>query len=508
MKYLEVAACVVATVLADLRWLRVAQREHYLPGTVERFANRWWYGQPLNLVLYSLALAAFVVSARFRVASLVLAGIIAAGPVGLGIRGRTSKLAWTRRLKTLAATAGGLQLIFFAIGFAAGAPVFIACLVAALSHAIVDLALLIRAPFEQRTAKVFVAQAQKRLQSVGPKVVGITGSYGKTSTKNYVAHLLSGSKTVFATPASFNNRAGICRAINEQLSPGTDVFVAEMGTYGFGEIAELCTIAPPDVAAFTAVGPVHLERFGSEAAIIAAKSEIFQDAKVCVLNVDDERLDFLAGRLETDGKKVWRCGSSASEVEQQVHVAGGDGSFTVTVEGTEIARIENVEAAPTNIACAVAVALELGVTATDIAARLGSLPAVAHRQEVTRNPEGPTVIDDTYNANPASVRRGLQLLGRSATEGHRRVVATPGLVELGSRQFAENESFAREIGEVASDVIIIGRTNRKALLSGTSGGGVNVVTVDRLPQAVDWVRTNLGEGDAVLYANDLPDHFA
>src|SRR6202035_5977429 len=98
------------------------------------------------------------------------------------------------------------------------------------------------------------------------------------STKGYAAHLLGGSLTVVASPASFNNRAGLARAVNEHLTQGTEVFVAEMGTYGRGEIAELCSWVRPDVAVITAVGPVHLERFGSEERVLEAKAEILKDA--------------------------------------------------------------------------------------------------------------------------------------------------------------------------------------------------------------------------------------
>ncbi len=125
-----------------------------------------------------------------------------------------------------------------------------------------------------------VARATARLARVAPTVVAITGSFGKTSTKGYVAHLVGGARAVVASPASFNNRAGLARAVNEHLADGTEVFVAEMGTYGRGEIAELCSWICPDVAVITAVGPVHLERFRSEDRILEAKAEILEGRPV------------------------------------------------------------------------------------------------------------------------------------------------------------------------------------------------------------------------------------
>ena len=120
-------------------------------------------------------------------------------------------------------------------------------------------------------------------------IVGIVlgGSYGKTSTKGYLAHLLAGRYSVVASPRSFNNRAGLARTVNELLVPGTDVLIAEMGAYGPGEIAELCRWLPPEVAVITAIGPVHLERFKSLDRTLAAKAEITVGAETVVLNVDD-----------------------------------------------------------------------------------------------------------------------------------------------------------------------------------------------------------------------------
>lgn len=496
--------CLASLVMADLRWLRVAQREHYLANSVARFARRWWMGSPLNVVILILScvlLLASVANAWIAVPALLA---FAVGPVGLSVKGRSSRLVWTRRLKSLAALVVLMQVLYFLVIAVLLGVVLAGFLTLALGHLIVDVALAVASPFEKRAAAKFVDSARTKLASVNPTVVAITGSYGKTSTKQYVAHLVAGTKSVLPTPASFNNRGGISRAINEHLSPGTQVFVAEMGTYGPGEIRELCEFVPPSISVITAIGPVHLERFGSEEAIVRAKSEIFEPAEVCVLNVDDDRLAALATELEQQGKKVIRC---SSQRESDVRVRYDNGSMHVMVGGREIGSVENPNVPPTNLACAVAVALQLEVPETSIAERLVSLPVAKNRQEVSTTPDGLVVIDDTFNANPASVRRGLGLLARSGSEGGRKVVATPGMVELGGRQNAENAAFAAEAAQVATDLVVIGKTNRKALLQGAAGTALNVVVVDRLPQAVQWMRQHVGSGDAVLYANDLPDHF-
>ena len=237
VRSLAVVAALAGAAAGGVRWLRVAQREHYLPGSVSRFAWRWWAIGP-NRVLAAAVALGVVLSGRSPLAALVGAGPLVVGPFGLSLRGRTSKLAWTRRLRTLAAVSAALHLLVVAAGLVAGAGPTVALLAAALTPVLVDAALALTAPLERRLAEPYVRRARARLRQVAPTVVGVTGSYGKTTTKGYIAHLAGATRSVVATPASFNNRAGLARAVNEHLTPGTDVFVAEMGTYSWGETGE------------------------------------------------------------------------------------------------------------------------------------------------------------------------------------------------------------------------------------------------------------------------------
>jgi UDP-N-acetylmuramoyl-tripeptide--D-alanyl-D-alanine ligase len=175
--------------------------------------------------------------------------------------------------------------------------------------------------------------------------------------------------------------------------------------------------------------------------------------------------------------------------------------------GVELATAAGLDAEPTNVACAVAVALELGVPPDVIARRLPGLPTAPSRRQVTASRSGATVIDDTYNANPAGAASALGLLGQLSSDGHRRVVVTPGMVELGERQDSENAHFASAAATVATEVLVVGRTNAPALLAGARAGPAQVVRMPTRDQAVTWVAENVGPGDVVLYENDLPDHF-
>jgi UDP-N-acetylmuramoyl-tripeptide--D-alanyl-D-alanine ligase len=500
------AVAVVALVPAGARWLRVAQREHYIARSVSRFALRWWRSEPANMVLAVLGVAGASASALWPLCALAPAAAAVVGPVHLSVRGRTSRLAFTRRMKTLTGLWAALEAGIVGAGAALGEPALGAAASVVLAPALVDLSLACTAPLERRLSERYVRMAADRLRRVAPTVVAITGSYGKTSTKNHVAHLVSGTSSVVATPRSFNNRAGLARSVNEHLVEGTTVFVAEMGTYGRGEIRALCQWCPPDIAVLTAIGPVHLERFGSEDAILAAKSEIAERARVVVLNVGDRRLEALAGALASTprGPVVVRC--SAEDETADVCVRRKDGAATVVVAGERIASEVPLAPGiqPGNLACAVAVALQLGIPATAAAARIPTLSAVANRLTAGSAPSGVYVIDDTFNSNPAGARAALALLA-GASVGGRRAVVTPGMIELGRRQFEENRAMAHAAAEVATDVVAVGRTNRRALIAGASS--LHPVVVRTRAEAVAWVRSHLGPDDAVLYENDLPDHY-
>ena len=517
-----VAVCTLATAVAALRWWRVAQREHYLAGAATRFALRWWRATPLNAALGLLGLVAGVSSIALHGAGLV-AGVVALGaPLGLSVRGRTSALAWTRRLRTLA---GGTTLVCAiavvppGVGAGLAAAGTALALSAMLLPLFVDLALFALAPLEYRLIGRYVTRATGIVRRVRPTVVAITGSYGKTSTKGYLAHLLADRFAVVASPKSFNNRAGLARTVNEHLVVGTEVLIAEMGTYRPGEIAALCSWLTPRISVITAIGPVHLERFKSLDRTLAAKSEIAASAEVVVLNVDDARLAGLAARLRAEGRRVIGASAGAPAsgvVPGDVVVREEEGKLALEVDGELVGSVPLAAAATlpaaTNAACAAAAALALGCRAEDLLSRLADLPVAENRLARSVTARGVVILDDTFNSNPAGARLALAELARNALPGGRRVVVTPGMVELGPLQVEENAALGAAIAAVASDLVVVARTNRDALIAGAKraiGGGArcSVRAVADRQAAVEWVRATLTEGDVALYENDLPDHF-
>ncbi len=493
-----------------VRWLRVLQREHYEATSLARFLGRWSApavrpaastisGRPITLSV--IVLGVFVVTLIAGTIPLAVTASVLYGwtcPRGLTLRGRTSRLVWTRRLVTVASLASLLAALVVGAGFLARRPWWGGALVVWFVPLVLDLATRLLQPLENSRARGFVERARQRLEQVHPTVVAITGSYGKTSTKNHLLDLLSGDGAVVATPKSFNNRAGLSRAINENLVDGTRVFIAEMGTYGPGEIAALSSWCVPDVAVITAIGPVHLERMGSLEVIEGAKFEITAHARVVIINADDPRLASWPERLHV---RVVRAGTGENA---DVRVREVSEEWVLDVPGHEAQRAPRVLGVNvTNVACAVAAALEMGARVEEMSARLRRLRPVDNRSVVARAASGVMVVDDTFNANPASARAALDLLSTLAVPGRRRVV-TPGLIELGRDQYRENMAFARLVRESGAELICVGRTNAPALCAGYGEG---VRRVDTRESAVQAVRAELGEGDAVLYLNDLPDHY-
>ncbi|MEX1003977.1 MAG: Mur ligase family protein [Acidimicrobiia bacterium] len=495
------AASVLGAAVAAMRWLRVAQREHYLPG-VTRFARLWWGIDGGNRVLFALGVASCLLALVVPPAGLVAVAAALMGPLGLGVKGRTSSLAWTARLRRLAGVAGFLALCLVAIGVWVEAAWFIAAVPLGLPL-VVDAGLRLTASFERSRGNRWVAQAAESLVRIDPTVVAITGSYGKTSTKNLVSHLLGGVRAVTASPASFNNRMGLARAVNEHLAAGTDVFVAEMGTYGPGEIRDLCEWIPPDVAVITALGPVHLERMRSLATIASAKREILEGAPVAVVSVDHPLLAKIATE-EAASRRIVTASGSGNTADV---CATADG--TVVVAGVEVGRFQPERAHPGNVACAVGVLVALDIDLGHVASRLGELPEVAHRRTVGRSERGFDIVDDTFNANPAGARAALELLSGLGRPRGRKVVVTPGMIELGAAQDAANRTFALDASQHGvTDFVVVNRTNRPSLVTGAREAGIaSVIVLDTREEAVRWVRETLAEGDAILYENDLPDHY-
>jgi UDP-N-acetylmuramoyl-tripeptide--D-alanyl-D-alanine ligase len=502
------AAAGAAIAVADFRWLRVMQREHYIAGSCLATARRWARCRPPNASLAVLTAAAGLASlAQFwpvpgAVAAVAAAVGAALFPAGLPLAGKPQRLVWTPRVTRLAACCLALEALVAAGAAALGAPAALGALAAAVP-AVIDAGALLAAPLEVLLARRYKVTARATLARVAPRVIAVTGSYGKTSTKNHIRDLLSGVFEVVASPASWNNAAGLARTVNEYLTPATELLVAEMGTYGPGEIRAMCAWVKPEIGIITAIGPMHLERMKTLDTVTRAKSEILEGTRVAVLNVDDDRLAQLAGQLP--GPEVIRCGTRR-QPGLDLSLERALDSVTVRFRGEVLGAFEARPGVHLgNVACALAAALAAGAPPAKLIGRLGELSVPAHRAAQGVSDSGLIVIDDTYNSNPSGARHALELLDAAVAEPRRRAVITPGMVELGPGQDEENRSLAAAVAKAGAVLVVVGWTNRRALVAGARDG--EVVTVASRAAARDWVRTALSAGDGVLWENDLPNHY-
>jgi UDP-N-acetylmuramoyl-tripeptide--D-alanyl-D-alanine ligase len=503
--WLAALAVLVAAVLAALRWMRVAQREHYAPGEVTTIAGLWLTRRPVNVafgaVILVLATAGFWLD-WFTLVAMVL---LAFWPLGLAVRGRTAKLVWTARAQRAGATVAVLELVLISLAMVVGPS--LAGLVAIATPLIADLGLWVVAPVERKLASRFVDMAAKKLRTVAPRIVAITGSYGKTSTKLYVQRLLSRHEAVLVSPASFNNMMGLSRTVNDQLQVGTSVFVAEMGTYGEGEIRELCAVFSPEVAAITTIGEAHLSRMKDRATIVRAKCEITEGAPSVVVNVDVPELAALADQLAAT-KRVVRCSTDSARSDADVVVSDVDGQWQVQIGAAEFTRLPAPGFGhPINLAIAIGIAtvLDVSLRPEDLA---GELPTAAHRAEALVGENGVLIIDDTYNSNPVGAAKAVTAAGERLREGGRLYTVTPGMVELGAQQAARNAELARlAVARPQYTLVVVGWTNRSALLKGAGEGPGKVLCFEDRDAATAGILVGLGATDVVLYENDLPDHY-
>jgi len=346
------------------------------------------------------------------------------------------------------------------------------------------------------------AVLDRRAATGGLRVVGITGSSGKTGTKDLLAALLAPLGETVAPAGSFNNEIGlpltVCR-----LGPGTRFLVLEYSARGLGHIAALSEIAPPGVAVELNVGTAHLGRFGTRAAVAAAKAELvaaLPSTGVAVLNADDPRT--LAMGRETAARVVTFGRAADAEVRATDVRLDGSGrpAFTLrtAVGAVPVHLAQYGEHLVSNSLAAAAVALEFGATPVEVATGLAAArPASRWRMEVTRTPAGVTVVNDAYNANPESMRAALHALAAMSV-GRRSWAVLGEMAELGPAAAAEHARIGRLAAELGVGRLVVVGAAAAAITAGAADEGLLATRVGDVEAAVALLRTQLAPGDVVL----------
>jgi UDP-N-acetylmuramoyl-tripeptide--D-alanyl-D-alanine ligase len=458
----------------------------------------------------------------------VVAGIVLAG-FGHRIirRPQTKPLVFTPRARRLFAAAlaiPALVLVLAAAAVLAGAPAWVAAAigtVVAVLGVVATPELLFAAdvavrPVQELDNRRFVRRAQDRLAEIDPLVVGITGSFGKTTTKACVAAVAELRGPAYATPASYNTFLGVVRAINEGLSARHRTLIAEMGAYRLGDVAELCDLVHPKIGILTAIGPAHLERFGSLDAIEQAKGELAEGIPAggtFITTADDERCLRTTERTRARVVLFSAAGSETADLRAvDIEMAEGTTRFTmrhgaggVTVRSKLLGR-HNVA----NLLAAAAVGISLDLPLDAIGRALSRVSPPAHRLAPILNRQaGIVVIDDAYNSNPVGAAAALEVL--AAHEAQRRLLVTPGMVELGDREAEENERLGTQAAAVCDLVVLVGEQRSRPIRAGLTAADFpddRIHVVANSSEAEALLAKTTRRGDVVLFENDLPDLYA
>lgn len=441
-----------------------------------------------------------------------------------GNRPRKAKkpLVFTNRVKRLSVTMGillavflGVELFFFYFGRFQTAPRF-TCLIPlflCLTPFLLLLSDYLNQPYEEHINRGFIEEAKKILEGMPDlKVIGITGSYGKTSVKYFLNKILSGKYQVLMTPGNYNTTLGVVITVREQLRAVHEVFICEMGAKNVGDIKEICDLVQPDYGVITSVGPQHLESFLTIENVVKTKFELADavpsSGKV-FLNYDNEYIakhsldkQIITYGIENQESQYRPFDISVSSKGSLFKMKLSDGN--VYEFSTKLIGMHNV----LNIAGAVAVACELEVPPKVILMQVKRLEPVEHRLQLLKHPQG-VIIDDAYNSNPSGAKAALDTL--KEFEGVK-ILVTPGMIELGEKQYECNKEFGRQAAEVSDYIILVGIKQTKPIQDGVREAGFlkdNLFVVSDLQEAMNRVNLIKAEGKQkiILLENDLPDNY-
>ena len=373
---------------------------------------------------------------------------------------------------------------------------------------------IINKPIEKIVVNHYKRLAKSKLNEMtNLKRIAITGSYGKTSCKNALNDILNVKYNSLATEKSFNTMNGLMITINNKLDKFTDIFISEMGAFKRGEIKEKSDFIKPQYGILTTIGTAHLESFGSRENIQKAKFELIDslpDDGVAVLNMDDEyQVNY---KIKSKCKVVWismdnkKADVYASNIKLSNKGTTFDCTFkdsnkTVNLE-TKLLGSANVY----NILEAVAMAYNLGLSLDQIKTGVKRIATIEHRLELKKYGDI-NIIDDAYNSNPVGSSMAVDVLGMMKGK---KIIVTPGMIELGDKQYDYNMEFGRHIAKVCDEVILIGEEQTKPILDGLKKEKYDekhIHILNDVKLSFPLMR-KLSDGNTyVLLENDLPDIF-
>lgn len=443
---------------------------------------------------------------------------------------RTKKrLVYTARVKRLIVSDVILTgiLVFFAV-MVLGYPALPGIAVFAVSLQIIMLPVsnIVNHPVEQAVNRYYIRDAEKKLKSVpGLTIIGVTGSYGKTSVKFYLQTLLQEKYNVLVTPESYNTPMGVVKTIRSSLKPTHEIFICEMGARHVGDIKEICDIVHPHHGVITSIGPQHLETFFNMDNIMDTKFELadaLPKGGMLFLNGDNAYIRQKAPAYENE---VFYCVCGQKDgmerTDDAVQVQNGyfakdiavsqlGTDFTIVApDGTsELFQMRLIGAHNViNVAGAIAVANQMGIPLSRLKIPVRRIQPVEHRMQM-REHGLVTIIDDAYNSNPVGSKAAVETL--ALFEGIK-ILVTPGMVELGEKEAEYNEQFGGYAAACCDYILLVGKKRTEPIMEGARKQGFPMekcLAFDKLEEAVSYAYAIKGKGHKyILLENDLPDQY-
>lgn len=372
----------------------------------------------------------------------------------------------------------------------------------------------INKPIEKAYARHYKQQAIKKLKEMQHmQVIGITGSYGKTSSKNILNDILNIKYNAFPTPKNYNTELGLINTINNYLDKFSDYFIAEMGALKKTDIQDYCNLVHPKYGILTIIGEAHLETFGSQENIQKGKFALIESLPsdgIGILNKDDPWQ--VSYKLQNDCKIIWVGidNKDADVVAHDIKCSNKGMEFKVSFKNdkkdylfqTSLLGRANIY----NFLQAIALGKELGIAINELQRAVLKVKPVEHRLELIKR-GNLTIIDDAYNSNPNGSKMALEVL--DMMEG-KKIIVTPGMVELGEKQYALNEELGERIAPVCDEVILVGEAQTKPIYDGLQKKKYkqeHIHVVNTINEAFALLTKLQNDKTYVLLENDLPDIF-
>lgn len=424
--------------------------------------------------------------------------------------GNKNKLNFTKRIKRLIFIDFLLKFFIFLLFFGLinnfWINFVIVFLFAITSEIIVILSFFVVFPLEEQIKKFYIKKAKNKLKNINCKKIAITGSYGKTSTKNILYQILKQEFDVCETPKSFNTPMGICKTILEDLKETDDFLIVEYGARKIGDIEFLAKNFGVDFGIITPIGNCHLETFGSIENIEKTKYELCKEAKdLVVFNGSSKSTKNLFDKFSR--QKYLVCEENSFAYSKNITSSSSGSSFDLVIDKkifkceTKLLGKSNID----NIVVASAMAYLLGESVYNIQKAIKFLKPTPHRLELI-NGKYANIIDDSYNSNFEGFMQALDVISKFNGS---KIVVSPGIVELGKQQKQVNFDIGKEVGKVADYFVIMNQTNKEALFEGAQSGGMSkrkIFFADTRQKQKDILNNILKVGDVVLFENDFPDN--